>query len=351
MKKTGGFHRVAALLCAVSMTVFCFSGCAEHYDEYTSFAMGSVLNARLFGDDSEENGKLFEDISAAVSEADRCLSATKEDSDINRLNLNGRAQVSEYTLSVLMDSIMLCNILDKTTDITMGGVTELWGFSGEHPALPADEDIQKALSYVGLEQVEVDKEHGTVSLGEGQKIDLGAFGKGAACDAIFDVISGRQTKAVIDFGGNIMVYGEGPSDGSWKIGIRNPFSDAGDYFAVAEVNPTEPKYAAFVSTSGSYEKTFEENGKTYHHILSTKTGYPVESELAAVTVISSSGINSDALSTACFINGLNEDTLSWLKNFGAQGVFVFSDGTYYITEGLTDSFTLEDSSFRPVELS
>ena len=76
---------------------------------------------------------------------------------------------------------------------------------------------------------------------------------------------------------------------------------------------------------------------TYHHILSPETGYPVETDLVSVTVYAPGGLNSDALSTACFINGLNPQTLQWLQNFSAEAVFVNKDKEYYVTDGLSDA--------------
>ena len=99
-----------------------------------------------------------------------------------------------------------------------------------------------------------------------------------------------------------------------------------------------------VSTSGSYEKFFEKDGKVYHHILDAHTGYPADSRLSSVTVVCSSGTLSDALSTACYILGYN-DSLALLKNYDAEAVFIFKDKTVRVTDGLENKFTLTDESF------
>ena len=95
----------------------------------------------------------------------------------------------------------------------------------------------------------------------------------------------------------------------------------------------------FLSTSGSYEKQFTENGVTYHHILDPDTGYPAESGLLSVTVWSSSGALSDALSTACFVLGM-EDSLPVLEQFDSGAVFITQDHQIYVTENLESAFSL-----------
>ena len=101
---------------------------------------------------------------------------------------------------------------------------------------------------------------------------------------------------------------------------------------------------AFISTSGSEERFFETNGKRYHHIFDAKTGYPVVSELKSVTVVAKSGLISDALSTACFILGKEKST-ELLKSYGADAVFVTSKNEIYVTDGLSDKFTLINNDY------
>ena len=101
-------------------------------------------------------------------------------------------------------------------------------------------------------------------------------------------------------------------------------------------DPLRP--SGFLSTSGSYEKQFEEDGVTYHHILDPKTGYPAESGLVGVTIWSDSGVLSDALSTACFVLGM-EESLPLLEQFDSGAVFITEDHQIYVTENLADAFT------------
>ena len=141
----------------------------------------------------------------------------------------------------------------------------------------------------------------------------------------------------------MLLYGQKPG-GAWSVGVRDPHGAQDVYFATLTLENGAADGAIFISTSGSYEKTFTENGKTYHHILDPATGMPVQTDLVAVTAVSQSGTVSDALSTALFVNGLNGTSLGWVRTYLTGAVFVFADGRVYVTEGLRDAFTLTDTA-------
>ena len=344
--KRNRLTRAAALLCAALTLCGALTGCAASYEERTSFAMGSVLTARIYAP-KEEADALFDRLTQKVSAADKYLSANSPSSDIAAVNAKGSANASAFTRKALGDMVLLCNLLNGAVDVTIGAVTELWGFSTDHPRKPDDVALRDALETVGIGKLLIDDENEMIILGEGQKIDPGAFGKGIALDEARDALQSKSYSAVVTLGGAVLLFGQPKQGDSWTVGVRDPFKGENDYFAKLSLIPDRPDYRGFLSTSGSYEKHFTEKGVTYHHILSPQTGYPVETDLVSVTVYAPSGINSDALSTACFVNGLNDETLQWLTNFGAEAVFVFQNKEYYVTDGLKDAFSLTDDSFTP----
>lgn len=335
-----------AVICSFTLTGL-FSACGEKSSEYTSFAMGSVLSVKIMSDEEDVCEEIYSAVLNAVNETDSALSATKDMSDVKKLNETGYVQDCELLVDILQDTVMLCNTLERKVDVTLGQVTELWGFTGENPCVPTEDELKAALETVDIEQILIDPDNNTVTLDKGAHLDLGAFGKGAACDTAFEQVKNSRESFIVTLGGTVFAFSNGPKDGKWSVGIRNPFENQNSYFAVAYLEPLYPKDAVFVSTSGSYEKSFTENGKTYHHILDPKTGYPVETDLVSVSVVASSGLNADALSTFCFVNGLNDDTLSTLNSFSAEAIFVFADKTYYVTDGLKNSVEITDSTFTP----
>ena len=142
-----------------------------------------------------------------------------------------------------------------------------------------------------------------------------------------------------------LACGTGPHDGAWELKLRDPFGEKADSFASVSVPARGEADTIFTSTSGVWENSFTENGKTYHSYLDPETGMPSDNGLVSVTVITESGITADALSDALLVNGFTEKSLDYIESFFAEAVFVFADKTYYVTEGLREGFTLSDSSF------
>jgi thiamine biosynthesis lipoprotein len=147
-------------------------------------------------------------------------------------------------------------------------------------------------------------------------LDFGAIGKGYACDLIYAYLSGTEAEgAIVSVGGSIVAFGDYNKKGDkWRIAITHP-RDADKYLGVISLDE------GFVSTSGDYERYFEENGKRYHHILDATTGYPSESGLISVIVVAKSGIMSDALSTACLLVG-EKKAIEILEGAGASAILV-----------------------------
>ena len=336
--------RILSLLCAALLLCAGLTGCAASYQERDAFYMGSVLNVRLYAP-KEKTDLLFGRITEKVGRADKCLSVNDPSSELWAVNAKGSANASAFTRKALGDMVMLCHILDGAVDVTMGAATKLWGFSTDTPHRPSYADVREAMETKGLENLLIDDTNETIVLGEGQQLDPGAFGKGIALDEARDALHTESYSAVVTFGGSVLLFGRPKGGKSWTVGVRDPFKGENDYFATLSFTPENGDYAGFLSTSGSYEKNFTEDGVLYHHILSPVTGYPVETDLVSVTVYAPGGASSDALSTACFVNGLNEKTLQWLDSFGAEAVFVFGDRTCYVTDGLKDAFTLTDDAF------
>ena len=322
-----------------------FSGCARQATgtTKTSFAMGSLLTATVYTDEPTA-AQLCSAVFSAANELDGRISATDEKSELSALNTKGAAVCSEETYRLLQDAAELCTALDGRLDITLGSVTSLWGFATDTPRLPAKAEIRTALETAGLSALRFDDAKRTVTPAPGQQLDPGAIGKGAACDAAKAVLDSAPAPAVISFGGTVMVYGAKPGDGQWRVGVRDPHGAATEYCGLLTLTPESDTDAYFISTSGSYEKNFTQDGVTYHHILDPDTGYPVRNDLIGVSVVSKNGMTGDALSTALFVEGLTDRALDWTKAYLEGAVFLFADGGVYVTDGLRDRFTLTNTA-------
>ncbi len=361
---TGQSKKFVSIISTFAVIALIFlSGCASQSgNKFTNstLAMGTVINETVYADSEEDATTVMTDITKLINELDtKHLSWRIKGTDVYTINQracvgvpasSAAPEISDITYKCIKTCLDVSEKSNGLFDITVGHLSELWGIGTETARVPSDDEIQSILGGIDYKRV-LDLDD-TISVGEGQKLDLGAVGKGLACDEIRTYLdtakaNGKTTTsgAVISVGGSVLIYGTNPSseDGSWSIGIRNPFGAADDYAAVLKLGE------ACVSTSGDYEKVLETNGKKYHHILNPKTGYPAESNITGVTVVSDSGIISDALSTTCFILGYSDEALNILKAYDAEAVFILKDKTVYVTDGLTDKLTLTTDDFKLAE--
>lgn len=328
MKKATALCRAAALLAALSFLICCF-GCARvDYHTVRLFAMGSACTLTLEGT-AGEDGDATPALAPLLARTEALLSHAVPDSAIARLNGAGSVTADDRLLAALR----LCEELKAKTDgrfsLSVLPITSLWNFNAEHPAPPSEDAITAALAASRDSALFFDGD--TVSR-TGGTLDLGAVGKGYACDVLADALRERAETGLIAVGGSFAAVGT-KAGRAWRIGVRDPFSES----PTATLG-TLLLSDACVSTSGSYEKTFTYEGVAYHHILDPKTGRPAESDLLSVTVVCESGALSDALSTACFLVGADE-AFSLAAEYGALLVAVKTDGTLLVSESLREDFS------------
>lgn len=298
--------------------------------EKTDFAMGAVISQNIKGKDCETAA---EEIISVIKERENAISWRVENSEVAQLNKNKTAEVSEKTLEILNQLLDICKNSGGAVDLTVGKLTELWNIGSENFVPPSEKEIENALKNVSWEKLEI--ENNLVTISENQKIDLGFAGKGIACDDAKEILDkSKISEAVINVGGSLCLYGKD----EFTVGIRNPLGDVSDYMAVLSVGE------GFISTSGNYERFSEFEGKKYHHILSTETGYPVKNDLLSVTVFCSSGLLSDALSTACYCLGY-EKSFALLEKYNAEAVFIFDTKEVKVTDGIKDKFEIKNNEF------
>ena len=333
LKKAG---ITVAVVAAVALAAFLiYDGIFNKTASLDFFAMDTVISAEIIGADSE---KCASEIKKVVSTLDSdILSRHTDNSTVANLNKKRGGKVSpefrEY-LGILID---ISRKSDGRFDFTLGAVSDLWSFTA-NPSVPKPEALANALASSGYEKISISGDKVAYN-SENLIIDFGAAGKGIALDEIKTVLDKKNVReATVSVGGSVLIYG-----GKEKcVGIRDPFSNAGDHIAKISVSDV------CISTSGSYERRFEENGKEYHHILDPETGYPVENNLISVTVVSESGILSDCLSTACFALGIEEGA-NLAKEYGCEVIFVTTDKKIYASHGIFASTEVTDTGYTLIE--
>lgn len=353
LKKGKGKLLSIIVLCLCLCLSACSMNSSSTQYQNTGFAMGTVISQNIYSSDGEEIAAQVLDV---IDELEKTISWRIEGSDVANINEaagSGKAvEVSEKTGLWLAECMDVYEKSGGKLDITVGAAARLWDIGGENPRIPEAEELAEALATVGCDKLVLE---GTNVLYEqsGGQLDLGAVGKGIACDEIAEFLTGFGAENDIDIngtfsvGGSVLIYGSKPNGASWKIGIRDPRGEDGDYMGSLTFSQKEGE-SIFVSTSGDYEKYFEEDGKRYHHILDPHTGYPADSGLISVTVICDSGLLSDGLSTACFVLG-REKALDLLDLYGAEGILVDQDKNVYVTEGIRDTYNPMASGYKLVD--
>lgn len=338
------FFRMAALfaICAVC----CSCGTEEPKKvQSVDTAMGTVIQQSIYkvGEDTDNTGEILGLIRGLE---ENLLSRRLETSEIYAVNRSAGSpegkNVSEELAQMLRQCLEMAERSEGAFDVTLGPVIELWDIDGWAAGLqegefqtPSAEELALALSRSGSQKMRLEQgENGSkLYLEEGMEIDLGAVGKGLALTEVLAYLEEHQaiSGAVISVGGSVLTYGEKPDGTSWRVGVADP----GEPSASLGVIVLKGQWC--VSTSGDYERYVEAGGVRYHHILNPDTGYPADSGLRSVTVVTKDGQLSDALSTACFVLG-KEEGMALVKLYGAEALFVTDEGSIVMTPGMEALF-------------
>ncbi len=324
------------------ITILCSCNKNESNSLYkeTSFLLGTIVEIKTYNENSDLNQKAFE----RIKEIEKKMTINGDgSSEIEKLNVKGSSVLSDDTFYVLSKGKYYSEISKGRFDITIGSIVKLWNIGTENAHKPDDNLIKQKLSLVDYNKLKLDEQTKTARLlNNGMVIDLGAVAKGYAADEVKRILVEKNIKnAMINIGGNIMTIGTKLDGSSWQIGIQNPFSTRGEYLGILQLNDES------VSSSGDYEKYFEQDNIRYHHILDPATGYPCDNELTAVSVIARNSIDADSLSTLSFLMGTKDgiDFINLIDN--VEAIFITKDKKVYLTKGLENhKFKLTDKSFK-----
>lgn len=288
--------------------------------------MDTVMTLTAYGPNRETG---LDRAKEEILELNVLLSTGLESSEISRLNESGSATLSSEPLALLERALALSDSTGGLFDPTVYPLVKLWGFYDKNYRVPSETELEEALSRVGAERIQI--VGNSVSLGENQQIDLGGIGKGYASQRACEILKqAGVTSALLSLGGNIQCLGSKPDGTDWNIGIRDPWQEDALYAAVKVSDKA-------VITSGGYERYFQDpdTGRVYRHILDPRTGYPAESGLSSVSVITDDGTLCDGLSTALYIMGLEKAADYWRANVETfEAILITNEGVLYATEGL-----------------
>ena len=350
--KKGNFmiHRtIRKLTAGLLLTLLIISQCActgqtqpSGASAKTSFGEDWLLNTyctiQTFESGQED---LIREAFAYARAWENRLSRTIASSEIGQFNASqDGCAVREETAALLQDCRAAWEVSGGKLDVTLGAVTSLWDFTAEDPQVPDAAAIEEALPHTGawdrirLSSSDVRKEDPAICL------DLGAVAKGYIADKTAEFLRGEGvSRAIVNLGGNVVFIGEKEDGSVWACGIEDP-SEGGSEALIQDRGIVGTVRVAAgeggqvsVVTSGTYERCFNVDGVTYHHVLDPATGYPVETDLLSATVTGPSSEWCDVYSTTCLLLGSGKAMALIEAQEGYEAVLILQDGSIQTTQG------------------
>ncbi|PKL05897.1 MAG: thiamine biosynthesis protein ApbE [Spirochaetae bacterium HGW-Spirochaetae-9] len=326
------------------IAVLFFSACApaaQSEISRTDFVLGTVCSVRILEGGST---KTTDEIFARLKTIEDRMSANKDGTEIAEVNAAAglrAVKVSADTFDVIAKGIEYAKLTQGAFDISIGPLVKLWNIGTDYAKVPPKAEIAASLRLVDYRKIELDTKNMTVRLpASGMRLDLGAIAKGYSADEIAKILVKHKVKAaVVDLGGNVLVFGKKKDGSPWRVGVQDPRSERGDYIGLVTGQ------AMTVVTSGIYERFFVEEGKHYHHILDTKTGWPADNSLVSVSIIAASSMDADALSTSLFALGLQKGMELAKTLPGINAIFIDDKNRVYLTPGANKIFTLSSTEY------
>ena len=297
----------------------------------TVFLLGTVCSVQLFTDKPQaESERILHACTERLKALELYLSANVDDSDITAINRAAgkkSVRIPADLYPVFERAVFFAEKTSGAFNPVIGSVVKLWNIGFDNARVPPARAINEALAFTDYTALTL--QEGECFLQKaGMQLDLGGIAKGFAADECARIIKAHHIdNALIDIGGTVTALGVRPDGKPLIIGIRDPRLRQGEpIMAVIGHNKS-------IATSGSYERYFEQDGIRYHHILDPATGYPVQSNLVSVSILSPTAADADALSTACFVLGYQK-SLELLRSFpDTAAIFIFDDNTVRTTPG------------------
>ncbi len=313
----------------------CALGCAavpahaEWVRRVNDGIMGTRITVELWAEDPAKADQAIDAVLAEMRHIDDSMSTYKPTSEVSQVNdkaANGPMHISKELFDLLTTAKEYSVITDGAFDITYASVGYLYDFR-KHQR-PDEEQIAKALPAIDYRHVILDPKNQTVYFSQkGVRIDLGGIAKGYSVDRGIDVLKSLgYTRAYVGAGGDSRIIGDRFGK-PWVVGIRDPRKGEGN--VIARI----PLIDAAISTSGDYERFFEEKGVRYHHIIDPHTGHSA-SKVRSATVIGPYATRTDGLSKTAFVLGPEKAMEIYNRLDDIDAIIVKLDGTVVYSKGM-----------------
>lgn len=290
--------------------------------------MGTEVSVYFWSDDPEVGEALLEEVFQEADRIDRLMSTYKDDSEISEINRSAADSaliIGDELFALIRQSIEISALTDGAFDITYDSVGQHYDFR-KH-LRPDDGTVASELGNIDFRFLELDDAKRSVHFRKkGVRINLGGIAKGYVVERGIALLRARGiSNAVVTAGGDSRLLGD-KRGRPWMIGIRDPRVDG-------EVAISVPLQDEAISTSGDYERFFDEDGVRYHHIIHPGTGAPAGGVHSA-TVFGPDGVVTDALSTSVFIMGVDKGLRLIASLPEYESIVIDADGRVFYSDGL-----------------
>ena len=314
--------------CALLLGLACLPAQAEWLDRTVDGIMGTRIVVRLWSEDRAAGEAAIDAVMADMRHVDEAMSTFKPTSEVSKVNAqaaDGPVPISPDLFSLLSTALEYSRITEGAFDITYASVGYMYDFRAH--VRPSEQQIHAALPAINYRHVVLDPEHQTVHFTQhGVRIDLGGIAKGWAVDRGIEILKARgYTHALVNAGGDSRVIGDRMGE-PWVIGISDP-NHPERFFTRIPLSDTA------YSTSGDYERYYDENGVRYHHIIDPHTGHSA-SKVRSATVIAPTATRTDGLSKTAFVLGPQEALRIYSTLPDVEAILVTPDGRVLYSKGL-----------------
>jgi len=306
---------------------------SNNYLEIDGYTMGTTYSIKILASSIDEN-KIKNDVEAILNSINMDMSTYIDSSSISKFNnfpLGIKYPLSNDFYKVINFSKHFYDMTDGKFDITINPLVQLWGFSkNTHlEKLPSKNQIDSTLQYIGMGNliIQTDK---TLTKKRELTIDLSAIAKGYAVDELSEYLNKINLKNhMVEIGGEVRASGKGKEKKNWIIGLQNPESINFDLFLKV------PLLNKSLATSGNYRNYYDINGKRYSHIISPKTGYPIDNNILSVSIIARECMYADALATALMMFNI-DDGMKLVESLDdVEVLYILDDHTISYSAGFT----------------
>jgi thiamine biosynthesis lipoprotein len=290
--------------------------------------MGTEVSVHLWSDDPEAGRLALEEVFQEAARIDRLMSTYRDESEISKINRDaaqGEVVAGDELFGLIRRSLDISVLTRGAFDITYDSVGQHYDFRSRQR--PDVETVEVEREHIDYQLVKLDQVTSTVRfLEQGVRINLGGIAKGYVVERGIEILRRRGIQnAIVTAGGDSRLLGDRRGR-PWMVGIRDPRKDG-------EVAISVPLADEAISTSGDYERYFEEGGVRYHHIIRPSTGEPANGVHSA-TVFGPDAVITDALSTSVFVMGV-ERGLTLIGSLPDYESIVIDDGgKVFYSDGL-----------------